>query len=190
MVSWGWAGFCIKHIKQGTDKWWKHIEATTSPRLIEPVGSSRDLNSASREQYMVSWGWAGFCIKRIKQGTHKSNCYYHHSLYKHKKAKEGFSMAIEVHYRLITEWTGFPDGTVVKESACQHRRYKFNPWVGKIPWRTKWQPPQYSCWGKLMNRGVWCAIVHRVTELDMTEYVRSTNKQNNISEHKSKLEKF
>ena len=27
-----------------------------------------------------------------------------------------------------------------KESNCQRRRRKFNPWVGKIPWRKKWQP--------------------------------------------------
>ena len=27
-----------------------------------------------------------------------------------------------------------------KEPACQCRTYKFNPWVGKIPWRRKWQP--------------------------------------------------
>ena len=30
-----------------------------------------------------------------------------------------------------------------KESACQNRRekrHRFNPWVGKIPWRRKWQP--------------------------------------------------
>ena len=30
-----------------------------------------------------------------------------------------------------------------KESACQCRRFRrcgFNPWVGKIPWRRKWQP--------------------------------------------------
>ena len=30
-----------------------------------------------------------------------------------------------------------------KESACQSRRYKrylFDAWVGKIPWRRKWQP--------------------------------------------------
>jgi len=25
-----------------------------------------------------------------------------------------------------------------KESACQFRRCKFEPWVGKIPWRIKW----------------------------------------------------
>ena len=26
------------------------------------------------------------------------------------------------------------------ESACQCRRHKFNPWIGKIPWKRKWQP--------------------------------------------------
>jgi len=30
-----------------------------------------------------------------------------------------------------------------KEAPYQcrrHKRYRFNPWVGKIPWRRKWQP--------------------------------------------------
>ena len=27
-----------------------------------------------------------------------------------------------------------------KESSCQGRRHWFHPWVGKIPWRRKWQP--------------------------------------------------
>ena len=38
---------------------------------------------------------------------------------------------------------GFPGGAGDKEPACQHRRHKrcrFDPWVGKIPWRRKWQP--------------------------------------------------
>ena len=38
---------------------------------------------------------------------------------------------------------GFPGGPVVKDSACQcrrHKRFGFNPWVGMIPWRRKWQP--------------------------------------------------
>ena len=29
---------------------------------------------------------------------------------------------------------------MVKESACQCRRHRFDPWVGKIPWSRKWQP--------------------------------------------------
>ena len=37
---------------------------------------------------------------------------------------------------------GFPGGTNGKEPACQCRRLqrcKFDPWMGKIPWRSKWQ---------------------------------------------------
>ena len=38
---------------------------------------------------------------------------------------------------------GFPDGASGKEPTCQHRRlkgFRFDPWVGTIPWRRKWQP--------------------------------------------------
>ena len=38
---------------------------------------------------------------------------------------------------------GFPGGASGKESACKctrHKRRKFDPWVGKIPWRRAWQP--------------------------------------------------
>ena len=37
---------------------------------------------------------------------------------------------------------GFPGGTSGKEPACQYRRpkrYRFDPWVGKNPWRKAWQ---------------------------------------------------
>ena len=46
-------------------------------------------------------------------------------------------------YLIIYLFGGFPGGTSGKEPACQHRRLKrcgFDPWVGKIPWRRKWQP--------------------------------------------------
>ena len=34
----------------------------------------------------------------------------------------------------------FPGVSTVKESTCQCRRYRFNSWAGKMPWRRKWQP--------------------------------------------------
>jgi len=34
----------------------------------------------------------------------------------------------------------FLGGSVMKESTYQCRRCRFNPWVGKLPWRKKWQP--------------------------------------------------
>jgi len=55
-----------------------------------------------------------------------------------------------------------------KESACQWRRqnrHGFDPWVGKVPLRRKWEYPfQYSCLENFMDRGAWQAAVHRVTK--------------------------
>ena len=35
---------------------------------------------------------------------------------------------------------GFPGGSVVDTLPANGGRCEFNPWVGKIPWRRKWQP--------------------------------------------------
>ena len=45
---------------------------------------------------------------------------------------------------------GSPAGTAVKKkkSTCQCRRHQFDPWVGKIPWRKKWQPTPVFLPGK------------------------------------------
>ena len=46
---------------------------------------------------------------------------------------------------------------------------KGNIWVGKIPWRRKWQLTPVFLPGKLMDRGTWRAIAHRVAkEPDVT----------------------
>ena len=61
---------------------------------------------------------------------------------------------------------GFPGGVVGKKPTCQCRRLGFDPWVGSIPWRRKWQPNplQYSCLENPMDRGVWWAAAHGVTK--------------------------
>ena len=43
---------------------------------------------------------------------------------------------------------GFSCSSLSKESALQCRRPGFDPWVGKIPWRKKWQPTPVSLPGK------------------------------------------
>ena len=45
----------------------------------------------------------------------------------------------------------FPGGTSSKEPACQcrrHKRFRFDPWVRKIPWRRAWQPTPVSLPGE------------------------------------------
>ena len=40
----------------------------------------------------------------------------------------------------VTKTLGFLDGSVGKEFACDAGdTHGFEPWVGKIPWRRKWQ---------------------------------------------------
>ena len=70
---------------------------------------------------------------------------------------------------------GFPGGSSGKESVCQYRRHRglgFSPWVGKIPWRRKWQPtPVCSCLGNPVDRGAWRDTVCGVPkESNMTEH--------------------
>ena len=51
-----------------------------------------------------------------------------------------------------------------KESACQCgrcRKVRFHPWVGKIPWRRKWQPTPVFLLENPMDIGVSWATVHR-----------------------------
>ena len=49
-----------------------------------------------------------------------------------------------------------------KESACQCRRCRFDPLVGKIPGGGNGNLLQYSCLEKPMDRRAWWAISHRV----------------------------
>ena len=54
-----------------------------------------------------------------------------------------------------------------KKSACQctrPKRLRFNSWVGKIPWRRKWQPAPVFFLENPVDRGAWWAIVHGVAK--------------------------
>ena len=47
---------------------------------------------------------------------------------------------------------GLPWWLSSKDSACQCRRQEFNPWVGKIRWRRKWQPTPVFLPGKAQGQ--------------------------------------
>jgi len=49
--------------------------------------------------------------------------------------------------------SGLPRCLSGKESACQHRRHGFDPWVRKIPWRRKCQSTPVFLLGNPMDRG-------------------------------------
>ena len=60
--------------------------------------------------------------------------------------------------------TGFPWWFSGEEPACQCRRPGFNPWIGKIPWKIKWQPTSVSCLENPMDRGACWTTVYGVTK--------------------------
>ena len=54
---------------------------------------------------------------------------------------------------------GLLSGLSGKDSACQCRRLRFDPWVGKIPWRRKWLLIPVSFLGKLDTTEHTCAYL-------------------------------
>ena len=48
---------------------------------------------------------------------------------------------------------GFPGGSVVKESACQYRRHRFDPWPGKIPHATEQPRTCSNSWACALEPG-------------------------------------
>ena len=67
-----------------------------------------------------------------------------------------------------------PGGTSGKESACQcrrHKRYSFDPWVGKIPWSRKWPPTPVFLPGKSHGQSSLVGYSPQGSkESDMTEH--------------------
>ena len=69
--------------------------------------------------------------------------------------------------------SGIPAGTSGKEAAHQCRRLKrcrFDPWVGKIPWKHEWQPtPVFLSGESHGQRSLAGYSPWGLKELDMTE---------------------
>ena len=75
------------------------------------------------------------------------------------------------------EGLGFPGGTSGKESTCRgsrHKRCGFDPWVGKMPWRRKWQPTPVFLPGKFHgHKGLAGYSPWSYKESNMTERVNA-----------------
>ena len=59
----------------------------------------------------------------------------------------------------------FPCSSVGKESTCNAGDLDLIPGLGKSPGEGNGNPLQYSCLGNPVHRGVWRAIVHRVSRV-------------------------
>ena len=69
---------------------------------------------------------------------------------------------------------GLPRRCSGKESTCQCRRHKFNPWIRKIPWRRKWKPTPVFLPGKSHGQRHLTGYSPRGRkESDMTEHAHT-----------------
>ena len=77
---------------------------------------------------------------------------------------------IPIHPRGLPRWLNG------KESICWCKRRRFSPWVGKIPWRRKWQPTSVLLLGKSHGqRRLAGSSPQDCKELDTTERLTNNN---------------
>ena len=80
------------------------------------------------------------------------------------------SFSLQIHLEIFVLTEGLPWWLRRWSTCLQGRRCGFNPWVGKIPWRRKWQPIPVLLSGKshgqriLIGPSSW-----DLKESDMTE---------------------
>jgi len=64
---------------------------------------------------------------------------------------------------------------LMKSRSC--RIHRFDPWVGKIPWRRTWQPTPVFMSEESVDRGAW--KVHRFTKsqirLQLLDFIKIKN---------------
>ena len=84
---------------------------------------------------------------------------------------------------VVNLFSPLPAGAVAKNSACQCRRcerLRFDPWVGKIPWRREWQTAPIFLPGESHGQGSLVGYSPGGRkESDVTEHVHIFAPQNN-----------
>ena len=81
-----------------------------------------------------------------------------------------------VNYQVLLLLLSFPGGSEGRASACNVGDPGFNSWVGKIPWRRKWQPTSVSMPGEPHGqRNLVDYSPRGRKESDMTEQLHFTS---------------
>ena len=110
---------------------------------------------------------------------HASVCVFHHRNDAHwVRATQHLSTAPGDRYTRASQAAQW------KRTRPPTRRPGFDPWVGKIPWRRKWQPtPVFSSVQENpTNRGAWRATIHGVTQT-WTQLSTSKHIHNRYTRH-------
>ena len=95
--------------------------------------------------------------------------------------QKSFSYPSSKRLQFFKAGAGFPGGASGQEPTSQCRRqkrYRFNLWVRKSPWRRAWQPTPEFLPGDPTDRGAWWATIHRDAESDKIAHARKTSLKN------------
>ena len=71
-------------------------------------------------------------------------CQHQPSIKEHRERIPFFNLL----FYIKSLWASDVAQRLKKKSACQCRRHRFYPWVGKMPWKRKWWPTAVSLPGK------------------------------------------
>ena len=86
-------------------------------------------------------------------------------------------------YAQGTSFLGLPRWLTGKEFTCQCRRHTFNPWVGKIHWKRKWQPTLVLLLEQSNGqRNVAGYSPQGHEELDITEWLSNNNNRMDLND--------
>ena len=105
--------------------------------------------------------------------------FYVFSFMDHANSSPKCFIVLHFKFKSICFWVGFPKWLSGKETACQAGDQgsipESDPWVGKIPWRRKWQPTPVFLPGGILKTEKLVGL--QSTEMQGVTYVLATQQQ-------------
>ena len=108
-------------------------------------------------------------VSRMEEDKFFEHCHHFLCILKPIHISENQNHEIQSPFHHLEGNTVFLGGSHGKESACSARDLCSIPESVRTPGKGNSSPLQYSCLENSMDRGAWQAIVHGVSESDMTE---------------------
>ena len=138
-------------------------------------------NSSSR-LYTADWAKNGLYIFTWVEENKKKNSFDTWQLNKiqtsasinNTSLQQDQAHSVKYYPRLLS---GFPGGSVVKNSPANAGYAGLNSGLGRLPLRRKWQPTPVFLWGKSHGQKN-LGTVHRVAESDLTQWLNNDNNNN------------